>query len=223
MAKIISRALVLILALTLLAACGNDNNATGASQGGATTSGAPQSDTTAPASPGGGAVDFAAIFEGRSDMRLTGLSESEKQAIVGVGEAAGVEVVFGNGDDVFFKRLSDGYVAAWTLGSWSFYSEADKKAPEWPDDEFTKLIPKPDFSLKTAGTGDKFIACFQDVTLEQVKAYAESLKAAGFTLNPATDEAITYKYAASNGAGYMVELTRYTGDDQVVYIIITKE
>jgi hypothetical protein len=61
------------------------------------------------------------------------------------------------------------------------------------------------------------------VTLEQIKAYTESVKAAGFTLNPELDEATTYKYKASNGNGYSIELTRYTGDDQTVYLWITKE
>ena len=102
--------------------------------------------------------------------------------------------------------------------------DADKKPAQWPDDEFTRQIPKPDFNLFLANTsGNKFTAVFKGVTLEQIKAYTESVKAAGFTLAPELDEAATYKYKASNGNGYSIDLTRYTSDDQTVYLWITKE
>ena len=170
-------------------------------------------------------IDFDAIFEGKSDIKLTSLSESEQQAIIDAGEASGVKVVFtGIDDDVIFTRLSDGYNAAWMSGSWSFWSDSDIKPAEWPDDEFTRLIPKPDFDLFTTNTYENtFTAIFKNVTLDQIKAYTESVKTAGFTVSQKLDENTAYRYTASNGKGYSIELTRYASSDQTVYLIITKE
>ena len=227
MKKLFVLVLALTLAFTLLTACGgkgngnsgnNDFTATSENKSDTNLTGLSESEKQA-------TIDFTAIFEGTSDIKLTGLSESEKQAIIDAGKAAGVEVLFSTvNDDVFFTRLSDGYHAAWALGSWDFWSESDIKPAQWPDDEFTRQIPKPDFNLTLADTsGNKFTAIFKGVTLEQIKAYTESVKAAGFTLTPELNEATTYKYKASNGNGYSIELTRYTGDDQTVYVWITKE
>ena len=199
MKKILIMFLALMLVLSLMTACVRDEK--------------------------GADIDFEAIFEGKSDIKLTSLSESEKQAIIDAGEASGVKVVFtGIDDDVIFTRLSDGYNAAWMSGSWSFWSDSDIKPAEWPDDEFTRLIPKPDFDLYSTNTYENtFTAIFRNVTPDQIKTYTESVKTAGFTVNQVLDEKTTYKYTASNGKGYSIELTRYTSSDQTVYLIITKE
>ena len=242
MKKIIVMSLVLVL--SLITACGKNNNSnfTGvdttqgdnrtqvgnSAQGGNSTqvgNSAQSGNNAQGGNNGSGDIDFEAIFAGTSDIKLNNLSESEKQAIIDAGEAAGVTVLFTDIDDVvFFTRLSDEYNAAWTLDGWTVWSDSDSalNTAEWPDDEFTRLITKPDFDLFLTNTyEDTFTAVFRNVTLAQIKTYTESVKTAGFTVNPELDEKTTYKYTASNGKGYSIELTRYTGSDQTVYLIIT--
>ena len=54
----------------------------------------------------------------------------------------------------------------------------------WPDNEFTKQVPKPGFSLGMSYSDDKeFNISFEDVTMDDVRKYSEKLKGAGFTEN----------------------------------------
>ncbi|MDR2451975.1 MAG: hypothetical protein LBE85_09490 [Candidatus Accumulibacter sp.] len=90
---------------------------------------------------------------------------------------------------------------------------------EWPDDEHTRRLPKPDMPLAFAGVNEKdrsFTATFvpdegnrqRDVT--RMKAYAEKLKARGFTIQPKESErpgAQGYSYRAKNSTGYLVRAT----------------
>lgn len=91
---------------------------------------------------------------------------------------------------------------------------------EWPDDEHTRRLPKPDMPLAYAGVNQKdhhFTAVFQNDKTDgqrdvaRMKAYAEKLKARGFTIAPKEGEKAGaqgyYSYRAKNGAGYMVQVT----------------
>ncbi|MBP1586893.1 MAG: hypothetical protein ILO53_00630 [Clostridia bacterium] len=94
----------------------------------------------------------------------------------------------------------------------SLIGEAD-----WPDNAFTRLIPKPSFTLISVSVDDdSFTAAFRNATLEQVKAYAESVRAAGFTVDSEVrEEAVMgvemYSYTASNSGGYTVTITLSSG------------
>ena len=231
MKRIFTMSLALILVLSLMTGCGK-NKENGAFEG-VDTSGTTQENNRLDESQSdhgdnndGANIDFDAIFAGRSDIKLTNLSESEKQKIIDAGEVVGVYVMFTDiDDDVFFTRLSDGYNAVWSLGSWTTWSDSDTGfiPAEWPNDDFTRLIPNPNFDLFTTNIyEDTFTAVFRNVTLDQIKTYTESVKNAGFAVNPKLDEKTTYKYTASNGKGYSIELTRYSSSDQTVYLIITK-
>jgi len=74
--------------------------------------------SSTPGNTNGGKIDFNAIFAGTSNIKLKGLSETEKQAIIDAGAAAGVEVTFLDADTVIFTRLSDNCAAIWTFGEW---------------------------------------------------------------------------------------------------------
>ena len=66
-------------------------------------------------------------------------------------------------------------------GSWSVSKEegAAQYGGEWPDNEFTRLVPKPSFKLVGATSdSDSFQVAFSGVTADQVRAYAEELKSA---------------------------------------------
>ena len=89
---------------------------------------------------------------------------------------------------------------------------------EWPDDEHTRRLPKPSMPIAFAGVNARnqsFTAIFQRKkgdglrVIAQMKAYAEKLKARGFTIASKEGEKAGaqgyYSYRAKNGAGYMVE------------------
>jgi len=78
----------------------------------------------------------------------------------------------------------------------------------WPENEFTKQVPKPKFET-TLGvpTGTAFsIVCM--ATVDQLKDYVKDLRRAGFKKNASTtDEKTGYSYMASNSKGYTVEVS----------------
>lgn len=57
---------------------------------------------------------------------------------------------------------------------------------EWPDNEYTRQVPKPPFAIKSIGDmavmGFIHINFVQGATLEAVEAYIESMKASGITV-----------------------------------------
>ena len=82
----------------------------------------------------------------------------------------------------------------------------------WPDNEFTKLVPKPDFELSaTSGDDRMFTVAFSNATIEGIREYAEKLKDAGFTVDAEVTDSeamgmTIYTYIASNGKGVTAEL-----------------
>lgn len=93
-------------------------------------------------------------------------------------------------------------------GGESTTGNADSK---WPDNEFTQQVPKPDFPVSSAMTmGTIFTAVLQDVTADQLRAYAEQVKGAGFTIEPGGMDADgVFQYSAYNEAGYWVMIGSY--------------
>ncbi|MDR1390716.1 MAG: hypothetical protein LBJ31_12170 [Treponema sp.] len=89
---------------------------------------------------------------------------------------------------------------------------------EWPDNQFTRLVTKPNFTISSVdvsiymGEGDCSIT-FTDVTVEQLKAYAQTLIADGFKYHTeeVTDMTGTYQFRAGNvesGDGFMVNIVK---------------
>ena len=87
----------------------------------------------------------------------------------------------------------------------------------WPENEFTKIIPKPDFELTAATTSDReFTVVFVGATTEQIRGYVEKLKAAGFTSDTETEDneifgMFIYNFSATNAAGYKVSVFSAVG------------
>ncbi len=104
-------------------------------------------------------------------------------------------------------------------------SQQEDKKSNWPDNEFTKLIPEPDFAFIAANvSGNTFKANYSGATTQQVRDYAAQVKNAGFSLNEQVkDENLygmeTYQYTASNAEGYTVDI--YCGNESIS-ITITK-
>lgn len=114
-------------------------------------------------------------------------------------------------------------------GSWEVEvpeGEIEELDGDWPDNEFTKQVPKPTFDAKAANTQDKsFSVAFVDTNVEEIRAYVEVLKNAGFTVDATNKDVevfgvVAYSYKASNGAGYRVEVTFA---ESMCGMIITKE
>lgn len=86
-----------------------------------------------------------------------------------------------------------------------FYEEG-----EWPDNEFTKQIPEPDFDV-----GDSFLltngftTTFRGVTLDEAREYGEALQAAGFTINLDIYDFTGWEDALRNSP----EMGEFTDDD----------
>ena len=101
---------------------------------------------------------------------------------------------------------------------------------DWPDDEYTRHLPKPGFGVRSALLNKKersFAAMFEeeaptapvldfekDATVKKMKNYVEKLKKMGFTVDAkerahkgglASVRYGSYKYQAGNRAGYWVD------------------
>ena len=84
---------------------------------------------------------------------------------------------------------------------------------DWPSNDFTASLPVPNAGTlaKADVEGGVFTAVLEDATLDDAKAYAELVKAAGFTVDPLTEEEtlmgiLVYTYTASNDAGMECEV-----------------
>ncbi len=151
--------------------------------------------------------------EGITDYRE--LSPSEKQAIIDAGKEDGVDISFTPDGKMVAQDENGDIVVQNPDGTWTVQGEdgmIGQIGGDWPENEFTAQVPRPEFPLLVAGAEEsEFTASFTGVTLEQIRDYTEKLKAAGFTENAETqDETLMgmtmYSYTASNADGYTVEL-----------------
>ena len=86
----------------------------------------------------------------------------------------------------------------------------------WPNNKFIQLVTKPDFAIDSVdvdsyGDGGTCNINFTDVTVEQLKAYAQTLKSDGFRyhVEEITDMTGAYTFRAGDvekGDGFMVIL-----------------
>ncbi len=94
---------------------------------------------------------------------------------------------------------------------------------DWPDNEYTKGVPAPGLEIMmSTDDGSSFTAVFGSVTIDQVKAYAEELKNAGFTEDAETTDQeasgmTIYMYSAHHADGRFVELM-FTGAQNALMI-----
>ena len=91
----------------------------------------------------------------------------------------------------------------------------------WPENEFTKLLPKPDLERYGPNGDDSFFSvAFAGATVEQIREYAEKVKEAGFTVDPEVIDGemmgmTMFSYSASNGAGYTATVNFGSGSSAV--------
>ena len=158
---------------------------------------------------------------GSSTALYSDMDAESKQAFIAEGARQGLDISFGADGSTTIVDTNDGTtVTQKPDGTW-VVKDADggegQLGGNWPDNEFTKLVPKPSFELYAAVIeGETFSVMFTNATIEQIKAYAEQVKAAGFNLNEElTDEnvmgMVIYSFAAENADGYSVEVFSASG------------
>ena len=162
-------------------------------------------------------IDFAAIMAGNgaTDVVWGKQDEATKQAIIADAKKDGVDVSFGADGSMTVVDTDDTTMVQKPDGTW-VVKDADggegQLGGDWPDNEFTKLIPKPDFELSAASGDDRmFTVAFSNATIEGIREYAEKLKDAGFTVDAEVTDSeamgmTIYTYIASNGKGVTAEL-----------------
>ena len=227
----------LLLALTLvftLAACDNSNNndPSGSQQG----TNAPlnrEDDTSSTDNQGGtqsgnnnpsnvGDIDIGSIMSGNgsTDTVYGQLDEASKQQIISDLAKEGYEASFGADGSMTIVDPDGTTMVQKPDGTWVVRDEDGGEGQiggDWPDNEFTKLVPKPDFELYAASGDDTFFTvAFTNATIEGIRAYAEKLKAAGFNINEEVEDQevmgmVIYSFTAENADGYTVEITSANG------------
>ncbi len=226
MKKIIALMLVLVMALSLAACGGNTDPAPSGSDTETTTPSQSTGGTTTPGTsetdmPDMEDIDFSSIIAGNGSTNVIygELDAAQKQALIDAGKADGVDVTFNSDGSTTFVS-EDGETVQKADGTWTFKGENGEEAQiggNWPDNEFTKLVPKPDFALTAASTeGEGFSVAFADATIDQIRAYAESVKDAGFSIDEQTENQeaagiVVYSYTAKNAEGYTIEIFSASG------------
>ena len=229
----ITKLFALLLALTLvftLAACGNGNNDDpSGSQQGTNTPLNREDDTSSTENQGGennpsnaGNIDIGSIMSGNgsTDTIYGQLDEASKQQIISDLAKEGYEASFGADGSMTIVDPDGTTMVQKPDGTWVIKDEDGGEGQiggDWPDNEFTKLVPKPDFELFAANTEtDSFSVAFTSATIEQIRAYAAKVKAAGFNINEEVEDQeamgmVIYSFTAENADGYTIEITSANG------------
>ncbi|MBO4229656.1 MAG: hypothetical protein J5938_04835 [Clostridia bacterium] len=162
--------------------------------------------------------DLSSLLDGepaeeiRSALSGSGLSDKVLEAL----KKVGIEVTFGEDGTA---TLQDGFghkVIANEDGTFTFLSrEGDSRqfGGDWPENEFTRLIPKPDGSPAFAAEkDDSFSIVISGVSADQVRSYIEEVKGSGFTEDAALEDRdvlgmTLISFRALNGNGYKVSIS----------------
>lgn len=101
-------------------------------------------------------------------------------------------------------------------------SATPSRSMDWPDNQFTRKVPRPNLNIaSTSLDGGKFNVGFYNASYDQVKAYAASLKAAGYNNISSENDNLgrgTYSLTALNQTGDRIQLSS-TGSGEASLII----
>lgn len=221
MKKLLALALALTLVCLLFASCGNDTPAPFNTD--------PPEETSQPAPDAG--EPSSTLPDDEDETDATDNDSPSQPSYEEIASALSAANLLGNwsGDysdltDEQLEALEDAYdLDEDDLALWADlmdgdgvidYTDEDGNAfslgGEWPDNEFTRKIPKPDGEYTVLGTsteGDSLTITMGGMTVEDCAEYAEKIKSAGFTRDPEEFNYLgMYSYSADNGE-YEVTLT----------------
>lgn len=168
----------------------------------------------------------ATVSGGGSDMIIGDMDEAMKQQFIEDAAADGYDVSFGADGSMTMVDPETGETIGQNAdGSWVIDDEEGSLGismdGNWPDNEYTQQLPKPEFNIgSTIDTTNGFVISTA-ATIEQVKAYAEECKSAGFTLQPETEDVSMagmeiFMYSADNDAGYFLSITFTSGSTTIM-------
>ena len=161
----------------------------------------------------------------RSALSDAGLRDKVLEAA----REAGIDITFGE-DGTALLQDGEGHTViqnedgTWTVLSGEGFS--GQFGGDWPENEFTRLIPKPDGSVSVAAEEeDSFSVLLSDVSADQVRAYIEAVKGRGFTEDAAMEDQdvlgmTLISFSASNGNGYGISISFGAG---LLSLSISKE
>ncbi len=147
--------------------------------------------------------------------------EETKNAFVLQGKENGYDISFGSDgsttliNDEFGEKIVQNPDGTWVIKSND--GTVGQYGGEWPDNKFTRLIPKPNMELMAASTdGQTCSVALKNATLEQIKDYVEKVKAAGFSVDAEVtdqeiDGSVIYYYTAKNSDGYTITVSSANG------------
>ncbi|MBQ4568079.1 MAG: hypothetical protein IJA79_08150 [Desulfovibrio sp.] len=159
----------------------------------------------------------AMLMGGKLPVIFSALPQEQKEALQAEAAKDGSTIEF-NSDGSTTITSKDGSVAVQHPDGTMTYRDAEGNegriaGAQWPDNELTRLVPKPDLTVATTNTeGDRiFAALFANPSIEQLRAYAEKVKAAGFSNNVKSEEQVAmgmklFTFSASNADGVKVEI-----------------
>ena len=221
--------LLLLIALTAMAlcACSADAAEELAKGVGSLVS---QMQTGTPSGGDGNPDELNSITDRLTDTSaLDGLSEADKQKLMEEAEKEGVDLTFDKDGQMVYKDEDGTVVQQNDDGSWSAVGADGETAQfggDWPDNEFTRLIPKPSFSLTAASSdSQQFSVAFVGADAEIIRQYAQQVKKSGFDKDVAEEGQnlfgiAVYNFSASDGKGHRIEIFTAAG---VSGLTLTKE
>ncbi|MBQ4137804.1 MAG: hypothetical protein IJD67_06800, partial [Clostridia bacterium] len=171
----------------------------------------------------GGADD---LLDGVTDIIYSELDEAEKQAFVESAKEEGLEVVF-NDDGTTTIIYEDG-TRATQKADGTFVIENDGYAGqiggEWPENDRTKLIPKPEKGTVLTsdlrdGTAKIMLG---ECSIEDAVAYASKLIEKGFDSNVKSDDTMlaegVFSYRGENTKKKAVATVNYISDMMMITV-----
>ncbi len=233
--------LILALAVVLsLAACGAGGNDIGGASSTADTTDTPLTRPSESSSPQSSepvqntpdTPDLGAILSGAGGSALiSGYDEATKQAFIDDAKADGYDVTFEPDGSMRMEDTQSGDVIIQKPdGTWAVEAAGDGGdidvdfGGNWPDNEFTRLVPKPEFNISFSNSSEyEFTAMLDGVDAEKMKEYVEKVKDSGFTQGAVTNDqevmgTVIYAYTAKNADGYTISVASISGGQYTLSI-----
>ncbi len=168
-------------------------------------------------------IDFGAIIAGNGDTSTVWGKQDDatKQAIIDDATKNGLTVTFGTDGSMTITENDGSVITQNPDGSWKYEDASGGEVEfgdDWPENEYTKKLPKPDFEISYTSVDDSgFTVVSESATVDELRTYVEKLKKAGFNVDPEVQDMevygiVVYTYWANNAAGDRVEVAYASGN-----------